>query len=438
MASTSALAENVRKIPQRERGPWQFLPLKLALVWLFGTLVVFFMTEQATRVPAIGPLLAVAIGGASFLAIGYILTVRRERRASTVRTESRKVPNGLVLAAGCWSIIYALAILRYQQLGMGDILQALSNPGQAYKAKFEVFARAEVDPLTQLATLGSGFMTITTPVTIAWWRELSPWSRLVGVLGSLAFPLAFVGIGTNQGLGYAFLFMLVGVLVGFYHRNPGWRRPRLPKKAQLAILLALVAGLAFFVLGSITRSSEFQAERAPTNPLVSSLVGEDLSLAFDSVVFYPTHGYLGLSETLTQPFVFTQGYGGTRAANRYMVGYFGATDQFANTYPARTEYDRGYPSLALWHTIYPWLASDLTFPGAVIFMAAVGWLMARTWLMSVTSRDPLAIGLLAYLAIFVVFIPANNQIGTSQVNLIGFLSLFAIYVLRWVFRFERT
>lgn len=148
-------------------------------------------------------------------------------------------------------------------------------------------------------------------------------------------------------------------------------------------------------------------------------------------MFYPTHGYLGLSETMTQPFVFSGGYGGSRALTRYAVQYFGLPDTFPLTYPARTEVATGYPAGLVWHTVYPWLASDLTFVGAVVFMAAVGWAMASWWVRSVRELDPLSIGLFAYSAMFIAFVPANNQIGLSQVNLIGFLTLLTAYIARW-------
>jgi hypothetical protein len=155
-----------------------------------------------------------------------------------------------------------------------------------------------------------------------------------------------------------------------------------------------------------------------------------LAGGIESALFYPTHGYRGLAESLTQPFVFTDGYGGNRALNRYLVQYVGAPDQTLYTYPARTEFARGYPAGLVWHTIYPWLASDLTFLGAVLSMGIVGWAVAAMWIRSVMTRDPVAIGILAYLAILVAFIPANNQIGTSQTNLIGFVTLTVVFMLR--------
>ena len=212
----------------------------------------------------------------------------------------------------------------------------------------------------QIVTLTAGFMTLLIPLLILWWQHLSLGLRLLG-FWVFAFLAPFAYIGTNQGFGYAVVLALVGVAAA---RAAGGRiAGRCPGRLAYWWQLSLTVGLAFFLAGNIGRSDAFGLQRE-YNPRVASVVGEPLAAAFEWAVFYPTHGYRGLAETLTQPFVFSGGYGNSRALNRYAVQYLGLPDAFPLTYPVRTEYATGYPSGLIWHTAYPWLASDLTFPGA--------------------------------------------------------------------------
>ncbi|MFR9776419.1 hypothetical protein ACL02O_10230 [Micromonospora sp. MS34] len=99
-----------------------------------------------------------------------------------------------------------------------------------------------------------------------------------------------------------------------------------------------------------------------------------------------------------------------------------------NRYTARTAALTGWPDGGYWSTIYPWLASDLTYPGALVFMAVVGWFLAKFWREARQGRT-LSLMLLAQLALLLAFVPANNQIGQQSFSLVGFLSLALLSVL---------
>lgn len=406
---------------------WIGRPLRWSLIYLSATFMIFFLTKAADGLPSSWPTVIVVGGGAGMLALGYRFRARRGRMPPPATPGSP--PSGLIAISALWAIAYGTAYLAvFGASGWADLLSTIADPGQAYAAKFEVFeAQSAVSLPIQVVTLTAGLMTLLIPLLITWWRDLSLGLRVFGVMGVLAFLTPFAYIGTNQGFGYAAVLTLVGVSTG--RAVGGANRKALSRKGRLWVAISLSAGLAFFLAGSIGRTDAFGLQRE-YNPRVAAVVGERIAAALESAVFYPTHGYRGLAETLTQPFVFSGGYGSSRALTRYAVQYFGLPDAFPLTYPVRTEYATGYPSGLVWHTIYPWLASDLTFPGAVLVMGLVGWALAAWWLRSVRQLDPLSIGLMGYAAIFVAFIPANNQIGLSQVNLIGFMTLLTLFAIR--------
>jgi hypothetical protein len=151
-----------------------------------------------------------------------------------------------------------------------------------------------------------------------------------------------------------------------------------------------------------------------------------------ATMFYPTHGYLGLAYNLETPFVWTAGLGSSRALTSYVDRYVEQTDGYVNSYPVRTQARTGYPAGQYWATIYPWLSSDLTWPGVVLFMIVFGWWFARLWVEAAILRRNLSLLLWAQLCITVAYLPANNQLGISAPSLIAFATLVAVYAWRQV------
>ena len=77
-------------------------------------------------------------------------------------------------------------------------------------------------------------------------------------------------------------------------------------------------------------------------------------------------------------------------------------------YPVRLESETGYEFNHHWHTIYPWLASDLTFPGAILFMGIMAYLLAQSWQDAIRGENAFAIGFFAQLLLMFFYVPANN------------------------------
>jgi hypothetical protein len=183
-------------------------------------------------------MLPVAIAGTGMIVIGYAWRVRSGGVRS--RHEERTAPpTGVIIAAAIWSIAYGVVYLTsFGVLSPSSLLESILDPGAAYKAKFEVFEAQTVgtpNPAIQLVTLASGFMTLLVPLLIVWWRELPAGVRVLGLAGVGSFLAAFLGIGTNQGIGYVLLFVLVGLGIRSARTDQGLPRIRL----LLAVFLRL-------------------------------------------------------------------------------------------------------------------------------------------------------------------------------------------------------
>ena len=140
---------------------------------------------------------------------------------------------------------------------------------------------------------------------------------------------------------------------------------------------------------------------------------------------YFSGGYYGLSLTLQEPFVFCYGVGNSyflEGLSRHLV----KTPIIQSTYPARID-TRRWNFYGKWHSIYPWLASDLTFPGTVVLMFLIGRLFGLVWLDVAYCRNLWAVCLLPLVLVMLIYIPANNQVLAFSPAALPFFTLLVLW-----------
>ncbi|GAB3444356.1 hypothetical protein GCM10027517_23900 [Phycicoccus ginsengisoli] len=371
---------------------------------------------------------------------GYLLKVARLKQFLLLApAEPPQAPRNLPLIIGlsaAYYMAYGIALLRtYGAATPGDVIQAITHPGAAYFAKFSVYemqtAEGVRNPAVQILTLFAVGSTPLIPFAILYWRDLKLALRIFAALGLAIYCSFFLFIGTLKGLGDVLIFTLTALLL---RSKGGWgragkRRASKGSKIVMALLIATFGSYMAFNQAQRIQAVGIQRLFEP-NPIVTSIMGPDIGRGVSATLFYPTHGYLGLSYNLGTDFQWTKGLGASRALDSYWGQYFGGQSQVDNTYPARTEVRTGWPQGQFWATIYPWLASDITFPGTIVFMGLLGWWLAKLWFESVFQRDRLSVLLLCQEVLCIAYIPANNQIGTGRPSLIAFVSLLIMYALR--------
>lgn len=418
-----------------------WLPLWIAAGWMLGTYGLFWLTGLTPNVRDPWLLTVYVTAGTVAFAAGYSLYVLRQPATITVegnRWEHQHRDRRLVFASAYWFIVFgADQLAEYGASGLADIAAKVSNPGAAYQAKFGVYETYQAvggsSSILQALTLAGGLYGVLGPLAVVYWQKLTLAVKLLALAGLGVYGLYFLYIGTQKGLGDIVVMLLVGALAGaagtWWRRGPDGKRPKVFRYGAIAIAALLV----YMVSAQAGRADEFNVDGPlPTNPTVAGLVGQRTAVGVASVLFYPTHGYLGLSYNLGTTFEWTGGLGASTAVASYATQYLHTAAPM--TYPVRTEARTGWPAGQYWATVYPWLASDLTFPGAVVAMLLFGWLFARMWVEGGIRRDTLALVIFGQLAIAVAYIPANDQLGSSRHTTIGMATLLGLYVLRAVRR----
>jgi hypothetical protein len=90
--------------------------------------------------------------------------------------------------------------------------------------------------------------------------------------------------------------------------------------------------------------------------------------------------------------------------------------------------DEGWDAFGEWSTIYPWIASDVSFPGTIVVVFLIGRLFALCWLDTLEGENPFAVGMFAQFIIMLSYFNANNQCLSGGEGLSGFVVLLILWL----------
>ncbi|MEO8126892.1 MAG: hypothetical protein ABJF23_13080 [Bryobacteraceae bacterium] len=392
-------------------GPWDYPPVNSALLFSFvGVAHVCLLLgylSAAFKVPA---------------CYGWRLQPARLALVSVVIT--------LLLA-------FPTSYLRTGHL-FPDVLNGISNPGQAYNRAYTF--RLEASPVAEYFRIAGGpFIGLCLPLLVAYWKSLGYTLRILGV-ATVGLNLSlYVATGTNKALADAFLIIPAILLVRHF---AGDFKMKWINKA-IAAVAVLVSGFLlfqFFSSGMGSRGGSSVAHgyipsvgaRVNYSHPVLNLDDEGLRTGILGVALYTSGGYYGLAMALEEPFVPMFGVGNSRFLTRQAARLLDDASILYRSYPDRVQQQTGWNANGLWATIYPWIASDVSFPGVFVIVFLVGRIFAQSWLDSLTLRNPFAIAMYAQLVIMLFYFNANNQCLQDGEG----VSTFLVILILW--RYSRT
>lgn len=429
----------------RRRRPREWLPWLPAIslgVYVVVTAGLYVaMSGSHSGSPSSGPMSGFVAAVVAAVLVGYGAALRRSGPHSLDVVARGRAPRTpwpapvpplhvlVVAAAGCWWLSFG--VVSMVSRGITDptaLLSRVVDPRASYYGKFDEIGGA-VSPFLQLLTLCGLLYWLLIPFTVFYWRRLAVWARTLAVAGVLSYALLFLSTGTQKGIVDICLQGGVSVLVVAISRGlVTWR------SLAVAGLLAVVGlGVVISSLGQRTdaTSSIMQVPgNAEDAAVLRPLLGDGGARGTVVLRDYVTQGYQGLAYSLELPFEWTYGIGSMRSLSSYLPQYLGLQDPYERTYPVRVEHEFGWSAKEKWATVFPWLASDLTFPGTVLLFGVVGWVLARVWLGFLRRPDAWSVVTLVVLAVFFAFAPANNQLFNDRYSAIGVLQLVALQLLR--------
>lgn len=371
------------------------------------------------------------------LLAGYMTAIKKQPRPASTRLRLRAaVTVSLVFSFLSFGQVYRSR--SGQTFDTGEFITGttagLTHPGQQYDEKVKNYRlmlgrTATIEDYVML--LLYPLLWIAFPLGVFFWKQLSTAVRVALVVWIILDLLTWVATGTNKGIA-DFILLLPCLLVA---RRPAMLANFKLRNVMVIGLIAIIgvaALVTFFSMGMAGRSGGrlsllFDHRNGiGTDPdnLTLRYLPPELRGSVTALATYFSGGYYALSLTLKEPFIFCYGVG-----NSYFLEglsrRFVRTPIILNTYPARIQRWNLYGK---WHSIYPWIASDLSFPGTLIFMFAIGHLFALVWLDAAFCRNPWAICLLPLLLMMLFYVPANNQVLAFPKEAMPFWTILPVWL----------
>ncbi|WP_408098761.1 hypothetical protein ACJVC5_07545 [Peredibacter sp. HCB2-198] len=292
--------------------------------------------------------------------------------------------------------------------------------------------------VTALLLVLSFFKYILLPGMIMLWERLSLPKKILGTLVVLIPVASGISISLSS-INFAYLFttfICLGVLI-------------LQTRSFFILKSRKTFIIGFFILFIFTILNFYQVKTKASFSEVSS--GKAVPVRMDylrekGVVFkndqyrvkitafedlyeklsvYLVNGYVGMSISLDKDFQSAFGVGHSTFLQRVFDQHLGL-DISSRTYQQRisTEWDKDI----FWHSAYSYFANDVSFYGVILVMFIFGFYLASISINAFLYKDFIASLLMPLFGIFILYLPANNQIFSFIETMIPFWLLSIIYI----------
>lgn len=326
------------------------------------------------------------------------------------------------------------------------LLSGINNMGDSYNSFQENVNASSVGVvgggvITILNYLWGFFAFSTLLLSILYFKRLKLVYKSIAAATLGLVAIGYIARGTNIGV-----FRIVLAFIVFFYINSikkdgkevkNSRKKR--KKSKFVLLVFLVGGgaavISLFDKIMLSRGGILFWETSyyniggigiDRNSWLLKLIPKGFQRLFVSLAGYLSQGFYGMSLTLRVPWKPMFGLGASMGIQNLFSAIVPQISQ--RTYQARIE-QFGWDSYVQWHTMYSWIANDVSYIGVIFVMLIIGFLFAKVFQDCVNDNNPYAYLMLYYLFLMAVFLPCNNQIFQSTYTMFSFIVVF----IKWEF-----
>lgn len=447
----------------RDIGGATLLPIRLTLIYLIVSLLMyeFGVFDWVTHKPIL--FYGLMVSYLTALWVGYRMGIRRTFPNAVEWKDAlvnRCIPILTALLVFGY-VLYVVNVFRGYGLKTFDFLElfrrmgvGITNPGLGYAMNRE-----------RILTLDSSMImggTVVTLINYAWsflrypvlllstvyFKKLPIVGKVVMGLYLVTMVLYYLSIGTTIDILTVFLLIELPVMLRAFTAA---HEHKLDKKQVIRLLAGLLAGVMFIAcyfgwmmlsrggihnydqpeynvggvhLSEGTVSTPSEGEDGSSSGTIHSFIPPVVMKVWISATSYLTQGYYGMSQALTLPWQPMFGVGHSMFLVDFITGNLFDVDQY--TYQVRME-PLGWNSDVQWHSMYTWLANDVSFYGVILVMLLIGLLFGAMFRDAITTNNPFAKISVFYFILMMLFIPCNNQIAQKADTLFSFI----LVVLCW-------
>lgn len=434
-------------------------PLKIAMIYLISSVVMYFTGEYVWEIPSpIKLLLFLAVSFMGFW-IGGLLGLNNRHVKKKIIIKKFPISVITLFRFSCFfSIAAYIVMVNYYGHGF-RFVDLLSSAGDIY---IEKASRTEYERnyLVQIFSWFWAFTYIYIPIGLVYLRKLTRFDKFLLWTTIATCVLYWLGIGTMKGIGDILIQVIPCYALNKFQRSSKnvidrdslspemtinrnlyqkkYRKEKTRRKQYtILLILALVAFLFVFDRIQESRELEIYGTIQPStylpstlSPFVKEIREIPLPNVINSLMFYVSHGYTGLAYSMELPFKWTGMIGFSRSLTEILEQRL-PIEVSTITYMQRSEDYFGWDNGMIWSTIFPWFAGDVTFYGVPFVMMFIGYIFSNTWkkcLRNANNRNVLDIVLFTQWCLMVVYIPSNNQIFQSKQSLFAIILLIVMRI----------
>lgn len=325
-------------------------------------------------------------------------------------------------------------------LWLPDPVLAWENLGRAYNDNNDRLLMGNPYVMVEYIRIILGpLLAALFPLLVIYWRRVPLWMKALGCACVVSIMLIYFSTGTNKGI--ADVIVTLPILVIIANKIKNVRSRIVFTRVNTLGLIAFVFFLIFFGLTQETRRGmvgELGVFNAGTFIIYADSAGvaenwsQQWIIIYESIVRYLTQGYQALSISFEIDTAPTFGIGHSMFLSENVDAWLGTHYFTEQSIPGQLDARFGIDRLALWHSIYPWLASDVGYVGTIFVMFVFSVLLFTSLFLVIRTEDPI-MAVLAYLMVILFFyIPGNNQLFQTGETTSAFFVVAILAVVRLI------
>lgn len=319
-----------------------------------------------------------------------------------------------------------------------QISDGIQSPAEVYVQRLEKINTENVASSRFFNVLSIFFMFfkfLFIYYSVYFWRMYDFSKKLLFIIYSILFISPTLAGGISSILFYFFIFLSVSL---FFVKLMSNELAILKIFAVSTIVFLLFSGFFGFMMSQRGGGFEYFNTLSPlgdisvniATPEPGSIIGFYL-YSFVWLSSYLVQGYYGFCLALSEPWIWTYGFGSSHFLQNQLLLVFGV-DVSHLTFQSRIS--SVWDEKAMWHSFYAQMANDVSFAGVSLIMFLFGFLLSRVWCSIIFQKSFYGSALMPILVVFFIFLPANNQIF----GFIDTISYFFAILALWFFENKKV
>lgn len=358
----------------------------------------------------------------AFFTIGYCVAVKTPLpQSQRFKLQKLQKLRSKIFRYSFFLAFVSIAIIALKSAVSGSLSFNISQSGEAYSAAYDGYERNtgsySIDFL--LATLFAFPTYVATIWGLFYFGTLSRKQRTLLLFMIAATIVVFTISGGKQKqfgdylIYFITIFFVKSVLSGKFSLSAFIKIVCSAFGGVFVLLILLGIRYAAISIDLDTiNGSIHPLMLVDTDHPIILLFGDNIGFAAAMFSGYLGQGFYGLSLSLQQDFTWTSFAGSSYSWSVILNRFFGLPFMVENSYPYLVGVNTGWAATK-WHSVYAWLASDLTFTGTAIFNLVIGYVFGRLWKEIIVCQNPFSVLLFCLLVVGAFYAPANNQLMHS-------------------------